>query len=135
MPVPRGSPPCQPREERSGEEGGERGRGQSAWRRQRSEAGIGEGKRGREGWRRGGEDRSCSLEICLPRALFFPPMQYTSRLSSHLQHEVFDAAVEGGSVVVAHIAQREEVLARAGCHVTVQLHVEVPWGVEGCGGV
>lgn len=45
---------------------------------------------------------------------------------AHLDHEVADAAVEGGVGVVARLGQNEEVLAGAGHDVAVQLQIEVP---------
>jgi hypothetical protein len=47
---------------------------------------------------------------------------------AHLYHEVLDAPVEDGAVVVAHLRQCQEVLTGAGHDVRVELHVDVAQG-------
>jgi hypothetical protein len=50
---------------------------------------------------------------------------------SNLYHEVFDAPMEDDVIVVAHLAQVNEVLTGAWCQVTVKFNVDVAQvGVE-----
>jgi len=60
-------------------------------------------------------------EACMQHAR----AQWPGGHPAHLDHEVLDAAVEGGAVVVALCREPQEVLARAGRDVAVQLQVEV----------
>ena len=46
----------------------------------------------------------------------------------HLDHEVPDAAMEGGAGVVPTLSKDQKVLAGARGNVTVQLQVDVPAG-------